>query len=142
MSSTQLYIMIHFNIKKKQTKKVILQRCPNWCKTIFPVLVKIDLYPELSVTLVPGDDHIVIFRIFIPQHLQVFFLLVFSLLLIDVFNQIESALSYNEIQWMKRDIKIKLCGIHTWKKTKTRIFWKVNQNLTLFPSWEEVILTR
>lgn len=97
MSSTQLYIMIHFNIKKNQNsffyKDVQID-----AKQYFPVLVKIDLYPELSVTLVPGDDHIVIFRILIPQHLQVFFLLVFSLLLIDAFNQIASALSYNEIQ--------------------------------------------
>lgn len=96
-SCTQLYIMIHFNIKKKP-KKLFYKDVQIDAKQYFPVLVKIDLYPELSVTLVPGDDHIVIFRILIPQHLQVFFLLVFSLLLIDVFNQIASALSYSEIQ--------------------------------------------
>lgn len=124
ISSTRLFITIHYNIKNQYSYFTNRERCPNWCKTIFSCIVKIDLYPELSVTLVPGDDHIVIFRILIPQHLQVFFLLVFSLLLIDAFNQIASALSYNEIQWMKRDIKIKSCGIHTWKKTKPRIFWK------------------
>lgn len=72
-------------------------------------------YPQLSVSLVSGNYHVVVFRIFIPQHLEVFFLLIFLFL-------------ENKVMWEMGNLK-------TWIIS---ILWTFNKSLVC--GYEQVLI--